>query len=188
MAADRCLVGRREDRLGQAIGDLQAHGQGDAADRAGVLIVLPAGADQVATHHGLDRQGLEFADQHSASFALGHLFRREPLRELQVRGMVRHQLRKAPHPEVGDRGQYRALAGNRLRKNHVEGRKPVAGDDQHVFVADRENVPHLAAVQARQRLDRGFVQGRHRVHGGFRERALNVGKLGGARNWRRQAE
>src|SRR5690606_24335534 len=45
VGADRGLGRGGEDRFGQPLGLAQAVGQGDAADPAGALIVLPAAAD-----------------------------------------------------------------------------------------------------------------------------------------------
>ena len=55
MVADGGLGGRGEDRGGQLGGHLEAGRQGDAADGAGLLVVLPAGTDHVAANHGFDR-------------------------------------------------------------------------------------------------------------------------------------
>src|SRR3546814_20341501 len=65
--ANRRLVGRREDRLRQLVGHLQTGRQRDAADRAGLLVVLPAAADQVAAHDRFERQRLELANALAAS-------------------------------------------------------------------------------------------------------------------------
>ena len=48
----------------------QAFRQRDAADCAAALVVLPARADQVAAHHGLDRQRLETARDDAAALCL----------------------------------------------------------------------------------------------------------------------
>jgi hypothetical protein len=62
-------------------------------------------------------------------------------------------------PEVGHRRQHRALAGNRIGQDHVEGRQAVGGDDQQLVVAHRVDVAHLAASKQRQALDGRFEQG-----------------------------
>jgi hypothetical protein len=72
VVADLGLAGRGEDRGGQLLGLLEAGGQLDAADGAGVLVVLPAGADHVAAHHGLDGQRGEALDDQRAA---AHLIR-----------------------------------------------------------------------------------------------------------------
>ena len=49
------LGGRREDRLGQPGGIRQTRRQRHAAHRLRRLVLLPAAAREVATHHRLDR-------------------------------------------------------------------------------------------------------------------------------------
>jgi hypothetical protein len=66
--------------------------------------------------------------------------------------MVGDQVAGAFEPEVGNRGQDRALARNRRRQHHVESREPVGGDDQQVVFADPVDVAHLAAIDQRQGL------------------------------------
>ena len=64
---------RREDRLRQLLGLLQARRQLDARDPAGRLVVLPARAGDVAAHDALDRQHLELLDaQRAAAQLVGH--------------------------------------------------------------------------------------------------------------------
>src|SRR5262245_20158242 len=46
----------RENRFGQAIGLTQTRRKLNAADETSRLVILPAGADQVAANHGFDRQ------------------------------------------------------------------------------------------------------------------------------------
>ena len=58
VVADVGLRRGREDRLGQLLGLLQARGQRDPRDRSGGLVVLPAGAGDVAADDALDRQHL----------------------------------------------------------------------------------------------------------------------------------
>ena len=48
---------RREDRLGQPVALAQPGRQRDAADRAARLVLLPAGAGEVAADDDLDRAG-----------------------------------------------------------------------------------------------------------------------------------
>jgi hypothetical protein len=60
--------------LGQLLRLLQALGQPDAAHHAGGLVILPARADQVAAHHRLDRQRLQFFHHDGAVAHLRFLF------------------------------------------------------------------------------------------------------------------
>src|SRR5690606_9634013 len=59
VVADRGLGGWGEDRFDQLLCLLQAVGQGDAADPAGALVILPAAADYVTARDALDRHRLE---------------------------------------------------------------------------------------------------------------------------------
>ena len=53
------------------------------------------------------------------------------LRELAAGEMIRHQVRGAREPEIGDAVQHPPLVGNRIGQHHVERRQPVGGDDEH---------------------------------------------------------
>src|SRR5690606_35129077 len=66
VVAHRVVVRRGEDRFGQLLCLLQAVGQGNAADLAGALVILPAAADQVATGNGFHRYRLELLGHHRA--------------------------------------------------------------------------------------------------------------------------
>src|SRR5205823_2873882 len=70
VGADLGLGRRSEDHLWQFVGLPEAFRQGYPADRPGLLVVLPARSDEVAAHHGFDRQGLELAGHHGAPFHL----------------------------------------------------------------------------------------------------------------------
>ena len=60
----------RVDGLGQLRAFEQAGGQRDAADRAGALVILPAGADHVAAGDAFDGFHLAALDEHAAAFEL----------------------------------------------------------------------------------------------------------------------
>src|SRR3546814_3964355 len=60
-----------------------------------------------------------------------------------------------------------------LRQDHVERRQSVRGDDQHVRIAERVDVTHLALVQTRDAGDRRFVKGLH----GARDEAVGQARI-----------
>ena len=171
---------------GSAVRHAQPGGQLDAADLAGALVVLPAGADQVTAHDGFDRQRLQLADDDRAIGEAGAVAGvRHDLREVRVRRrgeVIRHDVARAREPEVGNARQNAALAGDRVGQHHVERAQAVGGDDQHVPVVarDRVDVAHLALVDAREAVQVRLVHrrgagrrgeggsGRVRGHGGGR--------------------
>ena len=169
-----------EDRFGQLFGLAQAVGQGDAADLAGALVVLPAAADQVTAGDRFHRHRLESAGHHRA---LGVQRRIGPCRQhrrhVDTGEVVGHQVCGLAEPEIGDLAQHLALAGNRVGQHHIEGRQAVGGDHQQVaigrfgrgsgsgqggggdaFARQVEYVTHLAAVAQRQAGQVGLEQGR----------------------------
>ena len=64
--ADVGFRGRRENRFRQLLGLFKTGRQFDAANGPAGLVILPAGADQVAAHDRFDRQRLEPLDDHAA--------------------------------------------------------------------------------------------------------------------------
>src|SRR5690606_1244993 len=150
---------RREERFGQLAGLLQAGRQLDAAQRAGGLVVLPAGTDQVAARHGLDEDRLEALDHHRPAAHLVELVGRHHVFGPHAGGMVGQDVRQLAQPEFGQLGEHLPLAGNGVVEDHVEGGNAVGGDDEQFVVAHGVHVAHLAATQERQGLDAGLVQG-----------------------------
>ncbi len=67
---DVVLGGRGEDRLGKTIGLAQALREFNAADGAGLLVVLPAGAGEITADDTFDRKHLRPLDQHAAALEL----------------------------------------------------------------------------------------------------------------------
>ena len=128
----------REERLGQLLGLLQAGGQRDARDRAGGLVVLPAGAGDVAAHDALDRQHLELAHGERR----GRVPRRARRRSRR-RGGWRRCARVRAEPEDRQPGEHLALVGDRRRVDDVVGRDPVGGDHEQL-VAQVVDLPDLA--------------------------------------------
>ncbi len=98
---DLCLGRRREDRLWQPLGHLQAGRQRYAAHAAGALIVLPAGTDQVATHDRLDGQRLESPDHRGAGRDRASLIDvRQHVLQAQRGQVIRDNVCGASEPEV----------------------------------------------------------------------------------------
>ncbi len=160
--ADVGLGGRGEQRLGQLVGLAQAGGQLDAADGAACLIVLPAGADDVAAHDGFHQDRLEALGHDGAAAHLFHFVRRDHGFRRHAGQVVRHDVAELLEPEVAHLVQHHALARDRLVHDHVEGRQAVGGDDQDLVVADGVVVAHFAAAEQWQGLDSGFVEAVHR--------------------------
>jgi hypothetical protein len=74
--------------------------------------------------------------------------------------LVGNHMGQLAEPEIRHGGQHRALAGNRIGQDHVEGREAIGGDDQQLVLADGIDVAHLAAPQQRQAGDAGLEQQR----------------------------
>ena len=108
-------------------------GSSVAADRAGREVVLPARAGEVAADDALDRQHLEAPALGRAAVA--------PQRE-QV---VRHEVARLREPERREPGEHAALVGDLGRQHDVEGRDPVARDEQQAVVVERVQLADLAA-------------------------------------------
>ena len=70
VVADGVLGCGGEDRLGEAVGLAQACGELDAADGSGLLVILPAGAGEIAADDALDGEHLGAFDDHAAAFEL----------------------------------------------------------------------------------------------------------------------
>ena len=133
--------------FGQLLGLLQSRRQRNAADPARGLVVLPAGADQVAAHHRLDGQCVEPPRDHRATFGLrpfGRVRQHRGQRPLQQ--VVADQVGGPAEPEIRDGGQDAALAWDRVRQDHVEGRKAIGGDDQQTVGIDGIDIANLAAM------------------------------------------
>jgi hypothetical protein len=144
----RGLGRRREDRRGQPVGEAQPGWQGNAAHLAGRLVVLPAGADQVAARHRLDRQRPQ-APRHAAAQPVDgrvHAGREHALQRA-VEQVVGHQRACPPEPEQRSLGEYFTLARDRVGQHDIERRQAVGRDDQQGVLVDGVNVTHLAPVK-----------------------------------------
>jgi hypothetical protein len=155
------LVAGREDRRRQLRRVLQARRQLHAADRAGLLVLLPAAAGEVAADDRLDRQRPQALDEHRAAAQLRALVvARDDARGIVAGEVVRHDVRKAREPGERHLRQHAALAWDRLLHDDVERAQAIARDHQQAVVADRVVVAHLAARDQRQRRDRGLEKRR----------------------------
>src|SRR5882757_9126132 len=70
VAAGVDFGGGGEDGFGQAIGFTEAGRQLDAADRSGLLVVLPSRSGEVAAHDALNGEHLRSLDEHTATVEL----------------------------------------------------------------------------------------------------------------------
>ena len=131
----------------------------DAADRAALLIFLPARAGQIAADHALDRHDFRLSAERRAA---GQHPAVDPARQVHLLDVGRDQmvrLAEQLEPEGGDLRQHPPLVGNAGRQHPVEGADPV-GADQQQAVAQIVNVAHLPAA------DRQPGQGRFSNNGG----------------------
>ncbi len=62
-------------------------------------------------------------------------------------------------PEVRDAVEDAALARNRVRQDHIEGRQAVGGDDQQAVLVNGVDIAHLAAMDALKAREPGVVHG-----------------------------
>ena len=88
-------------------------------------VVLPARAGEVAAHDALDRQHLEPPALDRAAV----LAQREQV--------VRDELARPREPERGEAGEHAALVRDLGRQDDVEGRDPVAGDEEQALLVER---------------------------------------------------
>ena len=112
MVADLSLGGGGVDGLGQLLGLLQALGQLDAADLAGLLVAGPAASGDVAADDALDGQHGQLAAHHAAALVLGLLEELGHLLHVHAQHMVGQQVAGVVEPELAHLGQYFALVGD----------------------------------------------------------------------------
>ena len=147
VAAGVDFGGRGKDGFGEAIGFAEAGRQLDAADRAGLLVVLPSGPGEIAAHDALYGKHLRSLDEHAATGELTEI-------RLQVAGklggvcgdeMVRDDGLEEVEPEEGELGKDLSLVGYSAAQNMVEGGDAVAGDEEELIVGEGVDVANLAA-------------------------------------------
>ncbi len=140
--------GRGENRLRQAIRLTQTRRKRDAAHPAGGLIVLPAGADEIAPDDGLHGQGFQAFDHQRPTFdGLALAFVRQDVGQGQIRQMIRNYGFGLLEPENGQVGEHGPFSGNGIGKHHVERRQTVRGDDEHMSIVHGIDVSNFATVQ-----------------------------------------
>lgn len=136
MGADVFFGGGGEDGVWESGALGEARRQRDAADGAGGLVVLPAGAFEVASDDALDGDDAASACDHDAA---GERFAGERAQGGvgNLRDFGREQVGAADagaldeaEPEDGHVGEDAALGGQRRGKNDVEGGEAVGGDDE----------------------------------------------------------
>ena len=136
-----------EDWLRKAVGFAEATGEFDAADGAGLLIIFPAGAGEVAADDTLDGEHLRALDQHAAAIEL-------PDKRLQFGGevrcdrsdeMVRNGGLQEVEPEERQLRQYLPLVGNAAAEDMIKSRDAIGGDEEKFVVGERVDIADLAA-------------------------------------------
>ena len=110
--ADLGLGGGGVDRLRQLLGLLQALGQLDAADLAGLLVAGPAASGDVAADDALDGQHGQLAAHHAAALVLGLLEELRHLLHVHAQHMVGQQVAGVVEPELAHLGEHLALVGD----------------------------------------------------------------------------
>ena len=137
---------RREDRLGQLLGSRAARAAADAADRAALAILLPAGAGQVAAHDALDRHHLRLARPASCGRAACSACAANagPMSATSMLSRWFGTSRKSNQNSVMP-VRMRPLSGMPRRQHPVEGADAVGGDDDQA-VAQVVDVADLAAA------------------------------------------
>ena len=118
-----------------------------AADGAGLAVVLPAGAGQIAADDDLDREHVEAPALERAAVVA------------EREQVIRDELPGAREPEGGEAGEHAALVGNLGREDDVEGRDAVGGDEQQPLVVEGVELAHLAAPEVDGGLRHGPAPG-----------------------------
>jgi hypothetical protein len=130
----------------------------DAANRPGLLVLLPAGTDEVAAHDALHGRGIGFFHQHAAAFEplSVRLAGRGKIGNVRADEMMGNDVFHRVEPVRGERREDFSLVGNLGRKHHVEAGNPVRSDHQKV-VAQVVHLPYLAAFEKLQPRDQTFA-------------------------------
>ena len=155
MLAQLGLGGRREEGRFKLVRFPHAGRQLIAAERAGLLIVFPARAGNVAAYDTFHRQGLCLADQYGTPFKFvlpGGKGGGEPV-HIAFHQMIGDDVLELVHPEQGDLVQDHALVGDGLVHDDIEGGHAVGCDDEQGLVVDVIDVANLAAGQQRVSAD-----------------------------------
>ena len=134
------------DGLGQLVRLLQALGQGDAADLAGLLVAGPAAAGDVAADNALDGQHGQLAAQHAVALELGLMEKFGHIGGVHRDHVVGQQVLGVIKPELAHLGQDGALLGDLVLQDHIKGRNAVGGN-HHQGVAHVINLADLALFE-----------------------------------------
>jgi hypothetical protein len=120
-------------------------GQRDAAHGASALIILPAGADEIAAHNALDGQRLGLAHDHraAAKLRLEGFQHSGKIGEVHGDEVILDELHFSK-PERGELREHLAFARDGIRQDAVECRDAIGGDEKQVF-AEVENLAHFSA-------------------------------------------
>ena len=174
----------REQRRFQPVAVPQSFGQIDAAHLAGVLVVLPAGAGQVATGDALDGQHPGLPAEHDSTvecFPLG-VAQAGDVGCIGGDEVVVDDAGEVLEPKLRDLRQDHAFAGGSVGEHDVKRADPVRGDDQERVAA----VGQLHVVEVAD-LAAPFVgESEIRLHHEFRLHVFSVvvpGVVEMARQW-----
>jgi hypothetical protein len=143
------LGGRGEDRGGEFAAVDQAIGEGETADRTGVVVLDQAGAGEIAAGHALHRdhpQGL--ADERAARPVGGGAGR-----ESGAEDVVGDQVGELVEPPEGELREDAALVRDLGGQHPVVRGQAVAGDHHEVARLVLVELAHLAGVEVRQARD-----------------------------------
>lgn len=149
------LGARRVERLFELLAELQIFGEDMTADLTGLLVVLPAGTDDVAADDAFHGVAVSLLHDHGAT--------------AEVIGVLLQDFRIFVHvgcdevvlhaellePEERKLVQDFALARNRGGENHVKGGKTVASNHQEA-VAEVVHVAYFTLVEQRDFSNWGF--------------------------------
>src|SRR5260370_42579254 len=121
------------------------------AGLAGCLVILPAGAFEIAADHAFDRKYFCFFYEHGASaklFVTANRFRH--FIKVSVYQMIMFCGLEFAEPEYRKSCQDMAFPANRGRQDAVKCRETVGCDKQQLILGGSINITHLAPVYKRQ--------------------------------------
>ena len=163
MFALLCFESGSEDGGVQLVGLDVAGLEGDAADRAGLLVFLPTGADEVTARHALHGDGIGLLDQErpTAQVVGASLGRLRKICDVRANHVVGHPIQRL-EPEHTDGGQNAAFVRNAVGHHAIKGTAAVGGNHQKRIVAVI-HVAHLPAAGGGQSWNCAFEQSVVRV-------------------------
>ena len=136
--AQCCLGSRGEQWLGQLRAVLQARWQAVAADLARGAVISQARSRQVAAHHALHRQHVQWLAHHrSAAHLRWHL---------DIQHMHGHHALELGEPPLAQRCQDLSLVRNRRGEHPVVCRNPIRGHEQQMSLRSLVQIAHLARI------------------------------------------